>query len=119
MKGTIVQPGQSPYDGARIENKYLDRQKEIIAVDKNDLNAIMDLDGFERSLIGLGLFLLSGALWLGIDKATIKPFTLTPILAICGCSVITGAILLIVGWKMGSLKRGKIQQIYKETTPRI
>jgi hypothetical protein len=104
------------YEGARIKHNYLERQQEIIAVNRSDLEDILTFDGMETTLSSIGLFLLSGALWLGIDKALgMETFTITPILAVCTCSIIGGTILLVVGLMMGRKKRDKIARIFKET----
>jgi len=103
-------------DGARIKHNYLERQQEIIAVNRNDLEDILSFDGMQSLLSGFGLFLLSGALWLGLDKILSEPsLAFTPELAICGCCVLFGVVFLSFGLYMGAKKRGRITRIYRET----
>jgi len=104
--------------GALMTAQYLERKQEVVAVNKSDLEDIMTFDGLQTGLSSLGLFLLSGALWLGLDKAlTMDVLSLTPILAICVCSIVGGGVLLTVGVVMGRKKRDKISRIFNETKP--
>nr|WP_295889404.1 phage holin family protein [uncultured Devosia sp.] len=104
--------------GALINHSYLERQQEVVAVNRNDLEDIISFDRMESSLAGLGLFLLSGALWLGIDKLadSSKP-EVTPVVVFCACSVVFGALLVGIGYFMGRKKRNRISRIFQETKP--
>jgi len=83
-------------------------------VNRNELEDILSYDRYEALLTGVGLFLLSGALWLGIDKLSAK-WEFNVVVAICGCCVVFGLVLLALGARERSRKRGKIQRIFDET----
>ncbi len=85
-------------------------------MDRNDLEDILGFDGLEIFFSGTGLFLLSGALWLGIEKILEQEaFSLTILLVVCAASIILGAVFFVVGMLMRKKKRSRIQRIFDET----
>jgi hypothetical protein len=107
-----------PPTGAVIYNEYLVREQEVVGVNKSDLEDIMTFDGIEALFTGVGLFLLSGAVWLGIDKLLSQSeFQLTPLLSLCGVSSLFGLMSVVTGFLMRKQKRAKISRIFAETKP--
>ena len=103
--------------GAVIKHEYLERRQEIVAVNKTDLEDIRTFDSLEQAMQTLGLFLLSGALWLGLDKIMSQPkFELTPVVSFCSASVVFGLLSLVAGLIMRNKKRARISRIFSETT---
>ena len=102
--------------GATISTTYLRRKQTVLPVNKNDLEDILDFDGMEIIFCGLGVFLLSGAIWLGIEKVSEQEsFEWTVLLVVCAASIITGVIFLSAGGWAHYKKRRRIKRIFEET----
>jgi hypothetical protein len=102
--------------GAHIKQTYLVRHQEVIAVNRRDLKDILDTDLLASGLSGVGLFFLSGALWLGVDRMIDQTeFTLTPAIYAFLVISLSGLALLIAGGILALKKRGKISDIFDET----
>lgn len=104
--------------GAVITSQYLERRQEIVGVNRNDLEDILGFDGMAALFGGLGMFLLSGAGWLMIDKVIDQPvFSLTAPIAICAVTSFAGLVFLGAGVYVHQKKRGRIDRIFRETRP--
>lgn len=116
-QGVADSVSASPYGGAQIKHRYLDRKQDFVAVNKNDLEDILGFDGVAAFLGALGMFFLAGSTWLLIDKITqMQAFQFTPAVAVCLPSMAFGLINLAVGLYFHRRKRGRIQRIFDETT---
>jgi cytochrome bd-type quinol oxidase subunit 2 len=116
MKAPVVTSG-SPYEGARIKNKYLDRKQEFVAVNKNDLEDILSFDGMSSFFSSVAMFLLAGATWLLIDKISqMQEFEVTSTVQFLGLCIFCGLVSLVPGVYFHLKKRGRIQRIFDETT---
>jgi len=109
-----ARPRRSPYKGARINHDYLERGQEIVGVNRSELEDILDFDLIESVFSGVGLFLLSGALWLVVQQLAEK-WEMTILVAVCIPCVLFGMMLLGAGGFMRLKKRGKIERIFNET----
>ena len=105
--------------GALIHSEYLERRQEIVPVNRNDLEDLLGFDAMEAFFGGGGIFLLSGAGWLALEKVMEQTdFVLTPLIAFCGACVVFGLIFLGVAVFMRIKKRHWITRIFQETTRR-
>ena len=106
----------SPDSGAVITTNYLKRTQTVVAVDKNDLEIILGFDLMEACSFGLGVFLVSGAGWLSIEKISEqKTFEFTNLLVICSLCIVFGAIAIGAGVWARHRKRKQILNIFNET----
>lgn len=105
--------------GAFIETSYMVRQQRAIPVFENDLKDIKEFDGLQQGLFGVGVFFISGAMWLGVEDLTQQegPLKLTATLLTCGVSIIAGAIFCIAGYVMWRMKSRKIETIFQQIKP--
>lgn len=104
--------------GAVITSQYLERRQELVAVNRNDLEDILGFDGLAAIFGGLGMFLLSGAGWLLVDKLLEQPeFSVTTAIGICAVISFSGVVFLGAGAWIHTKKRSRIDRIFKETTP--
>jgi hypothetical protein len=104
--------------GAVITSQYLERRQEIVGVNKNDLEDILGFDGMAALFGSLGMFLLSGASWLMVDKILDQNvFQITPPIAICAVISFAGLVFLGAGAYVHRKKRGRIDRIFNETKP--
>ncbi len=102
--------------GAVITSQYLERRQEIVGVNRTDLEDILGFDGMAAFFGGLGMFLLSGAGWLLVDKLIDQPvFAFTPPVAICAVISFAGLVFLVAGIYVHRKKRGRIDRIFQET----
>lgn len=109
---------RSPYrdKGAQIQHRYLDRNQEFVAVNKNDLEDILGFDGMAAFFSSVGMFFLAGATWLLVDKITqMSDFQVTVAVAFCFPSIAFGLVNLGAGVFLHLKKRGRIQRIFDET----
>jgi hypothetical protein len=103
--------------GATFHHQYLERSQQVVAVNKNDLEDLLEFDTSAISFGGFGMFLLSGAFWLLMEKILeAKELLLTPVNAFCSLAVAIGVFLVYQGWRMHSRKRLRIERIFNETT---
>lgn len=111
---------QATQQGALMHNTYLQRRQEFVSVNKTDLEDIRDFDWSERKFSGMGLFFLSGGLWLGAEK-TLESyelsggFEMSSTLWLCVICVAVGGFLVLQGITMASKKTDRIQRIFDET----
>lgn len=104
--------------GAVITSQYLERRQEIIGVNRNDLEDILGFDGMAAAFGSLGMFFVSGAGWLLVDKLLDQTvFAITAPIAICGVMCLAGMAFLLAALYVHSKKRGRINRIFKETVP--
>jgi len=102
--------------GAMIQHRHLNRQQEVVGVTKDDLEDILGFDGIAASFGALGMFLLSGAVWLIADKSLGSDgFTLNALMGFCMASVVFGAACLGAGAFFHAKKRGRISRIFDQT----
>lgn len=102
--------------GALLVPKYLVRQQEVIGVNRDDLDDILSFDRMATFFGGFGLFLLSGSVWLLVDKITSQPdFTMTMTIGICAVAALSGLVFLAAGIYLQHQKRGRINRIYNQT----
>ena len=102
--------------GAMIRNRYLERSQEVVAVNRYDLETIKDFDGRSSRFSAMGIFLMSGAFWLVMDRISAQEkFELTNTIISCIFSIILGIILAYVGFVFGKEKRKSIDRIFDET----
>lgn len=104
--------------GATMSPTYLQREMVVVGVNRNDLEDLLEFNGLEALLSGFGLFLLSGALWLGVERvfSQEKPFDDT-LFVVCMISCLFGFFLLVLGVRMRLRKQSRINRIFSETTP--
>src|SRR3712207_1630200 len=88
-----------PYvSGAVVDTQYLQRRQEYVAVNRNDLEDLRTFDGLEMALFTIGMFFVSGATWLGIDKYYDMGHSgRTPLLFVCCLSVAFGMVMCAAG----------------------
>lgn len=102
--------------GAVITARYLERRQEIVGVNRNDLEDILGFDGMAAVFGGLGMFLLSGAGWLLVDRLTqADAVAFTAPIAVLAVTSFTGLVFLAAGIYVHQKKRGRIDRIFKET----
>jgi len=102
--------------GAVVSSEYLERRQEIVGVNRNDLEDIKGFDGMATIFGGLGMFLLSGAGWLLVDKILEQEkFQITPAISVCAVTSFCGAVFLLAGLYVQNRKRGRIDRIFNET----
>lgn len=104
--------------GALIVHRHLDRSQEVIGVTRDDLEDVLGFDGIAASFGGLGMFLLSGSIWLIAENALDQDgFQMDSLMSFCvACSIFGGACLL-AGLFFHSRKRGRIRRIFDQTKP--
>jgi hypothetical protein len=94
------------------------RKQEIVGVNRNDLDDIKEFDGMQALFANLGMFLLAGSTWLGLEKVLEQEvFHWTPLLAVCATASAVGIFFFAVGWRMRSKKIARIDRIFSETSP--
>lgn len=104
--------------GALMVPAYQQRTQVFIPVNRNDLEDLRTFDGLSAVFNGVGLFFLSGGLWLGVEKLTDERLiSVTPGLVLCGAAVVLGGFFWVAGLVMDSKKRGRITRIFNETNP--
>lgn len=104
-------------DGARIDPTYHSRKTDIVPVNRSDLTELLQFDGLELNLIGLGQFCLAGGFWIFVERFFAVNFVFDGVAGICLMSSVFGVIFLGIGHRIRSIKQGKIEQIFKESTP--
>lgn len=102
--------------GALINTKYLARHSEVVAVNRNDLNDLIQFDGIELGLLSCGQFFMAGGGWLFIEKYLSDDFKWDALSGFCLSAIIFGIIFVVAGFTMRSVKRSKITRIFSETT---
>jgi hypothetical protein len=102
--------------GAMVNTTYLTRNSEYVAVNRNDLNDLMQFDGVELGLLSCGQFFMAGGGWLFVEKYLSDEFKWDALTGFCLSAIIFGIIFAIAGFKMRSIKRNKITRIFSETT---
>lgn len=103
--------------GASMIPEYSQRRQLFVAVNRNDLEDLLSFDTLAGLFVGTGMFCLSGAAWLLVDKALSQPFQMTALISFCLASLFFGFVFLIAGFYMHFRKRGRIQSILDETKP--
>lgn len=104
--------------GALVTSEYLERKQEFVAVNRTDLEDILGFDGMAAFFSGLGMFCISGAGWLLIDKVMQQEtFAITTPIGVCGTIVLAGLAFLGAGLFLHFKKRGRIERIFRETKP--
>lgn len=104
--------------GALIENQYLHRKQEYVAVNKNDLDDILEFDTLANWLtrIGAASFAFGGGLVTDKlpDLVAIKQSHLFPL----GIAfAVFGVVLFGIGLIMQRKKSTRIERIFNETRP--
>lgn len=103
--------------GASIQQVYLVRKQRTVAVNETDLEELLSFEILQQGLMGVGLFLVSGALWLGIEKLLEQDsLVLTPLLSLCIASTVAGITLFIAGACIFIMRRKKVRKIFSEVT---
>jgi hypothetical protein len=114
-------PSQSVHEGfgggATIERTYLTRQKESVAVDKDELDDLLSLDLISTFFMNAGSFFIAGSAWLGIEKYLdrIPNQPLPPVYWFCVAAFILGLFLIGAGFFHFRLRRGKLKRIFSQT----
>ena len=104
--------------GAMIRHNHLDRQQEVAGVTRDDLEDLLGFDGIAAGFGALGMFLLSGAVWLIVENALdADGFAMNSLMGFCLASVIFGAASLFAGGFFHIKKRGRIKRIFAQTKP--
>lgn len=102
--------------GAKIAQTYLTRRQRVVAVNESDLRELLTIDTLQQSLTVIGIFMLSGSLWLGIEKILEQEvFEFTALIALCSAASIFGAILVVVGVVLFKMRRQRVRKIFSET----
>lgn len=102
--------------GATIHHNHLDRQQEVVGVTRDDLEDILGFDGVAAFFGGLGVFLLSGSVWLIAENwLSSEGFVFNELMSFCMASALFGAVSLLTGLFFHSKKRGRIQRIFNQT----
>lgn len=85
---------------------------------RDDLEDILGFDGISAFFSGIGLFALSGAVWLLVENTLDEDgFAFDPLMAFCLAAVIFGFVFLGAGIFFHSKKRGRIKRIFDQTKP--
>lgn len=101
--------------GALIQTEYLNRTQQVVGVNKTDLDDILSFDGVAALFSQGGMFLLSGAGWLGVDKLLDQTkFEITPAIGVCAGLAVVGLIFILTGLFFHHKKRGRIDRILSE-----
>lgn len=105
-----------PTGGSLILHSHLNRQQEVVAVTRDDLEDILGFDGMSAFFGAFGMFLLSGAGWILVERI-LSPsgFEMTALNAVCAASVVFGLISLATAFFFHSRKRGRINRIFSQT----
>lgn len=104
--------------GAMIKHNHLDRQQEVVGVTRDDLEDILGFDGVAASFGGLGMFLLSGSIWLIVENTLdADGFSMNSLMSFCISCGGFGVACLSAGLYFHSKKRGRIQRIFSQTKP--
>lgn len=102
--------------GATLDTRYLQRVQEVVAVNRNDLEDLLDYDTSALSFGGLGITLLSGAGFILVEQwLTSATGKVNPLMQVCLVLVFFGCFLLWQGKKMHDKKRNRIERIFRET----
>lgn len=103
--------------GALIVHSHLNRRQEVVGVTRDDLEDVLGFDGIAALFSGLGVFLLSGSIWLIVENALdADGFDMTSLMSFCLASAIFGAACLAAGVFFHAKKRGRIKRIFDQTT---
>ncbi len=104
--------------GAMIVHNHLDRQQEVVVVTRDDLEGVLGFDGIAAGFGGLGMFLLSGSVWLILENSLdADGFTFDGLMGFCLASAVFGLVSLCAGLLFHFKKRGRIQRIFNQTKP--
>ena len=102
--------------GATVSTRYLERVQEVVAVNRNDLEDLLDYDTSALSFGGVGLSLISGAAFILLEQLFSQPEpALNTLMKFCVGLLLIGAFLLWQGKKMHDKKRNRIDRIFRET----
>ena len=103
--------------GATVSTTYLERKQEFVAVNKTDLEDIIEFDNASLGFSGFGMFLVSGSGWLAVEKLLEQKdsVVMAPLLWVCIIAIFVGLFLLYWGYRMHGRKRNKITRIFSET----
>lgn len=105
--------------GALIVHSHLDRRQEVIGVTRDDLEDVLAFDGMSAVFCGIGVFMLSGSVWLIVENALdVDGFAMDSLMSFCVASAVFGAGFLLAGGFFHARKRGRIRRIFDQTTPR-
>ena len=109
---------RAPTTGALITPSYLERQQEVVAVNRSDLENIRDFDKTSTAFGGIGTFLFGGGLWLGVDKFSDWAEGPLPLIVMfCAFVCALGLVFIFVGWFFAKRKTAFIDRIFRETKP--
>ncbi|MGJ8529800.1 hypothetical protein [Maritalea sp.] len=105
--------------GSLIIHQHLDRQQEVVAVTRDDLEDVLSFDSVGALFGALGTFLLSGAGWLLVEKYFGDgDFIIDGLVGFCLAAAIFGVVSLFAGLLFFFKKRGRIKRIFAQTKPR-
>lgn len=104
--------------GATVDVRYFNRRQDYVSVNRNDLEDLRDFDSSAVSFGAIGMFLLSGAVWLLLEKLLTEGASANrALVSICSLSILVGAFLIWQGGKMHKKKTNRINRIFEETEP--
>jgi len=99
-----------------IKHSHLDRQQEVVGVTRDDLDDILGHDGISAFFGALGVFLLSGSVWLIVENTLdTDGFAMNSLMAFCISCFIFGLASLGAGTFFHVKKRGRINRIFEQT----
>ena len=102
--------------GATVDTRYLQRIQEVVAVNRNDLEDLLDYDTSALSFGGFGLSLISGAAFILVEQwFSQSEGGVNTLMKVCLGLLSIGVFLAWQGKKMHDKKRGRIERIFRET----
>lgn len=84
-------------------------------MNERDLRELLTIDAVQQLMMAVGTFFASGATWLAIEKLMEQDkFQITPLLGVCGVSIVFGGALFVAGFVLYIMRRQKIRDIFSE-----
>lgn len=102
------------HGGAKLVTEYQHRRTKAVAVNEQDLRELLNVDGVELALTGVGQFMASGSLWLFLDRYFSSDFSWTALTGFCASAFVFGVVLVGCGLCMRLMKRRRIKRIFEE-----
>lgn len=109
----VTRPG-----GGMIQHSHLRRKQEVVGVTRDDLEVLLSFDGISAAFGALGMFMLSGAVWLIAENSLDEDgFVIDSLMSFCIACVAFGAVFLATAGFFHFKKRGRVKRIFDQTTP--
>lgn len=101
--------------GAMIVNEPVTRRQKVVAVTHDDLDDILSFDGVSAVFGTIGMFLLSGSVWIIAEKALgIEGLHLDSLMTFCFTCAVFGVLFMFASLYFWFKKRGRISRIFDQ-----